>query len=479
MDQPLLPKRKTEEKKWVLTWDGFVEEIKRVSCMAAPMMVASVTLYLLQVVSLMMAGHLSELSLSGVSIATSFTNVTGFSLLVGLSGGLETLCGQAYGAEQYKKFGSYTYCAIISLIVTSIPVSVLWIFMDRLLIAIGQDPDISIVACQYAIRLIPALFAYSILQPLLRYFQSQSLIHPILTSTCAALGFHIPLCWALIYKWELGNAGAAFAIGASYWLNVILLALYMVFSSSCGKTRTIYWNDIFSSITKFFHLALPSAVMVCLEWWTFELVILLAGLLPDPKLQTSVLSVCLTTTSLHFYVQYGIGAAGSTRISNELGAGNHQAALVAVQAVLIISITEAAIASIILFFCRHIFGYAFSNDEGVVHYVAELAPLLCLSLVLDGLQAIFSGIARGCGWQHVGAYVNLGAYYLVATPLAVLLCFVLHLGSKGLWTGLLIGSVAQVTSFAVITALTNWQKQAATARERIFEGSILADNGLA
>ncbi|KAF9683950.1 hypothetical protein SADUNF_Sadunf04G0067100 [Salix dunnii] len=459
MDQPLLPKRKTEEKKWVLTWDGFVEEIKRVSCMATPMMVASVTLYLLQVVSLMMAGHLSELALSGVSIATSFTNVTGFSLLVGLSGGLETLCGQAYGAEQYKKFGSYTYCAIISLIVTSIPVSVLWIFMDRLLIAIGQDSDISIVACQYAIRLIPALFAHSILQPLLRYFQSQSLIHPILTSTCAALCFHIPLCWALIYKWELGNAGAAFAISASYWLNVILLALYMVFSSSCEKTRGIYWNDIFSSITKFLHFAVPSAVMDYSRIRSFK--------------------HHLTTTTLHFYVQYGIGAAGSTRISNELGSGNHQAARVAVQVVLIISITEAAIVSIILFSCRHIFGYAFSNDEGVVDYVAELAPLLCLSLVLDGLQAIFSGIARGCGWQHVGAYVNLGAYYLVATPLAVLLCFVLHLRSKGLWTGLLIGNVAQVTSFAVITALTNWQKQAAAARERIFEGSILADNGLA
>ncbi|KAJ6402488.1 hypothetical protein OIU84_014562 [Salix udensis] len=377
---------------------------KRVSCMAAPMMVASVTLYLLQVVSLMMAGHLSELSLSGVSIATSFTNVTGFSLLVGLSGGLETLCGQAYGAEQYKKFGSYTYCAIISLIATSIPVSVLWIFMDRLLIAIGQDPDISIVACQYAIRLIPALFAYSILQPLLRYFQSQSLIHPILTSTCAALCFHIPLCWALIYKWQLGNAGAAFAIGASYWLNVTLLALYMVFSSSCGKTRTIYWNDIFSSITKFFHLALPSAVMVCLEWWTFELVILLAGLLPDPKLQTSVLSVCLTTTTLHFYVQYGIGVAGSTRISNELGSGNHQAARVAVQAVLIISITEAAIASIILFFCRHIFGYAFSNDEGVVDYVAELAPP---ALSLTCLGRLTGNIFWDCQGMWVAARRSL------------------------------------------------------------------------
>ncbi|XVF71542.1 hypothetical protein PTKIN_Ptkin12aG0046300 [Pterospermum kingtungense] len=38
--------------------------------------------YLLQVVSIMMAGHLVELALSGAAIATSFYNVTGFSLLV-------------------------------------------------------------------------------------------------------------------------------------------------------------------------------------------------------------------------------------------------------------------------------------------------------------------------------------------------------------------------------------------------------------
>ncbi|KAJ6369642.1 hypothetical protein OIU76_027982 [Salix suchowensis] len=443
MDQTLLP---TEEKRWVLTWDSFVEELRRVSCLAAPMMVVSVTLYLLQVVSMIMAGHLSELSLSGISMATSFTNVTGFSLLGGFSGGLETLCGQTYGAEQYKKFGSYTYCAIISLIVISIPVSVIWTFMDRLLIAVGIDSEISTVACKYAIWLVPALFAFAVLQPLIRYFQTQSLIYPILVSTCAALCFHIPLCWALVYKWELGNIGGALSIGVSYWLNVILLVLYMVFSSSCEKTRGLYWDDIFSSINKFFRFAFPSAVMICLEWWIYELVILLSGLLPDPKLQTSVLSICLTTTTLHYYVQYGIGAAGSTRISNELGAGNPQAA-------------QAA-------------------KRRVVDYVDELAPLMCLAIIMEGLQAVLSGIARGCGWQHIGAYINLGAYYLVATPLAVVLCFVLHLESRGLWMGLLIGKIVQVSCFASITALTNWQKQASEARKRIIEGTCSTDSEL-
>ena len=72
--------QRTLGKKWGTTI--FVKELKKVSYMAAPMVAVSVSQYLLQVISLMMVGHIGELALSGVAIATSFTNVTGFSLLV-------------------------------------------------------------------------------------------------------------------------------------------------------------------------------------------------------------------------------------------------------------------------------------------------------------------------------------------------------------------------------------------------------------
>nr|TKS00394.1 MATE efflux family protein 7-like [Populus alba] len=474
MEQPLLPK--TEDRTWAST--TLVEELKKVSCMAAPMVVVMVSLYLLQVVSLMMAGHLGELSLSAVSIGGSFATVTGFSLLFGLTGGLETLCGQAYGAEQYQKLGTYTYCAIISLIPICIPVSILWIFMDRILIEIGQDPEISTVACQYAICLIPALFAYAVLQSLLRYFQSMNLILPMLLSTSVTLFFHIPLCWALIFKWKLGIKGAALAIDVSYWLNVIFLGLYMGFSSSCKKTRVVNWNDIFSSIKEFFCFALPSAVMVCLEWWTFELLILLAGLLPNSQLETSVLSICCVHEKTILNYKSVCACSGSAQVSNKLGAGNHEAVQVVIRAVLKISLIEAVIVSTNLFFCRNVFGYAFSSERVVVDYVNELAPLLCLSIVADSLQTVLSGIARGCGWQHIGAYINLGAYYLVGIPVAVLLCFILHLRGKGLWIGILTGNIVQATLLALITGLTDWEKQATKARERIFEGTVSDDNGL-
>jgi MATE family multidrug resistance protein len=71
----------SEEKKW----GAFVQELKKTSSIAAPMAVVSILQYLLQVVSIIMVGHLGQLSLSSVAIATSLTNVTGFSLLVSLS----------------------------------------------------------------------------------------------------------------------------------------------------------------------------------------------------------------------------------------------------------------------------------------------------------------------------------------------------------------------------------------------------------
>lgn len=37
---------------------------------------------------------------------------------------------------------------------------------------------------------------------------------------------------------------------------------------------------------------------------------------------------------------------------------------------------------------------------------------------------------RGSGQQKMGAYVNLGAYYLMGIPTAVLLAFVLHMEGK-------------------------------------------------
>ncbi|KAB2042196.1 hypothetical protein ERO13_D02G172801v2 [Gossypium hirsutum] len=479
MEESLIPKLENEEKstRW-LSWAAFVEEIKRAGYLAGPMVAVTLSQYLLQVISTMMVGHLGELALSSSAIAISLAGVTGFSFLLGMACALETLCGQAYGAQQYRKLGIHTYTAIFCLILVCIPLSVLWLYMGRLLVFIGQDPYISQEAGKFILWLIPSLFAYATFQPLVRYFQTQSLITPMLICSCASLVVHIPLCWALVFKSGLESIGGAIAISISNWLNVIFLALYMRYSPTCTKTRAPITMELLQGIREFFRFAIPSAVMICsLEWWSYELLILLSGLLPNPELETSVLSVCLNTISTLYAIPYGLGAAASTRVSNELGAGKPQAARVAVYAAMAIAVLETLIVTGALFASRRVFGYIYSNEKEVVDYVTTMAPLVCVSVVLDSLQGVLSGIARGCGWQHIGAYVNLGAFYLVGIPVAATLAFWLQLRGVGLWIGIQSGAFTQTILLAIVTSCINWEKQAIKARERVFQGSSSIEYG--
>ncbi|XP_016509889.2 protein DETOXIFICATION 14-like [Nicotiana tabacum] len=179
-----------------------------------------------------------------------------------MASGLETLCGQAYGARQFQKVGTITYAAVIFLLFFCLPVSLLWIFTDKLLIWIGQDPSISVEAGKYSIWLISSLFPYAILQSLNCYFQTQSLILPMLWSSVVSLCLNLPLSWALIFKFKLGTSGVAMAIGLSYSLNVILLVLYLKSSLTCQKTRPFFSKDVFIIMPQFFQFAIPSAGMV-------------------------------------------------------------------------------------------------------------------------------------------------------------------------------------------------------------------------
>ncbi|KAK7394182.1 hypothetical protein VNO78_14703 [Psophocarpus tetragonolobus] len=459
--------------------DAFCVELKRVGSMAAPMVAATMSQYLLQVLSLMMVGHLGVLvTFSGVAIATSFAEVTGICVVMGMAGALETLCGQTYGAEEFREIGNYTCCAIVTLLLVCLPISLLWIFVDKILLLFGQDPEISHVAHEYCICFIPALYGFAVLQCQIRYFQTQSMIFPLVFSSIAVLCLHVPICWGLVYKLGLGHVGAAFAIAISYWLNVIGLGIYMKYSPACEKTKIVFSINALLSIPEFCQFAIPSGLMFCFEMWSFELLTLLAGLLPNPQLQTSVLSICLNTTTLHYIIPCAIGASASTRVSNELGARNPGAAQGIFRVVVILGIVDAVIVSILFVCCRHILGYAYSNDKEVVDYVADMVPILCGTVTADSLLGALSGIARGGGFQQIGAYVNLGVYYLVGVPLAFILGFILHFNAKGLWMGILIGSVLQVIILAVVTVLTDWQKEANKARERIVEKLIKAHNGL-
>ena len=129
----------------------------------------------------------------GGALGFSFANVTGFPLLNGLYGAMEPICGQAYGAKNFRLLHKTLLMTIILLLLVSLPVSFLWLYVDKILIFFGQQKDISVVARTYISYLIPDLIVTSFLCPLKAYLSAQGITLPTMFSSAIALAFHIPI----------------------------------------------------------------------------------------------------------------------------------------------------------------------------------------------------------------------------------------------------------------------------------------------
>ncbi|XP_043713306.1 protein DETOXIFICATION 33-like [Telopea speciosissima] len=155
----------------------------------------------------------------------------------------------------------------------------------------------------------------------------------------------------------------------------------------------------------------------------------------------------------------GLNAAISVRVSNELGAGNPRAAKFAVIVVSAMSMAIAVVYMTIILATRDYFPRLFTNSVEVMKEVIKIAPLLAVTVLINGLQIVISGVAVGAGWQALVAYINIGCYYIVGLPTGLLLGFKFDYGVEGIWGGMIGGIVMQTIILVIVTSRTNWNKE--------------------
>lgn len=281
-----------------------------------------------------------------------------------------------------------------------------------------------------------------------------------------ALILHTLFSWLLMLKLGWGLVGAAVVLNASWWFIVVALLLY-VLSGSCGHAWSGFSWKAFQNLWAFVRLSLASGVMLCLEVWYFMALTLFAGYLKNAEVSVDALSICLSVLSWTTMVALGCNAAISVRVSNELGAGHPRTAKFAILVVVISSFFISLVLSLILVLGRRQYPALFSSNPEVKQQVYALTPLLAVCIVINNVQPVLSGVAIGAGWQAFVAYVNIGCYYVFGVPLGLILGYVLHFGVKGIWCGMLSGTVVQTCILFGMIYRTNWNREVSMAGDRI------------
>ncbi|KAH9771035.1 protein DETOXIFICATION 24 [Citrus sinensis] len=442
------------------------KESKKLWRVAFPAMLARVSQYGMFVITQGFIGHLGEVELAAYAliqiIAVRFSN----GILIGMSSATETLCGQAFGAKQYHMMGIYLQRSWIINLATGTILLPAFIFAADIFKLLGEQTDIANRAGDISLWFIGILYFFVFSLTIQKYLQAQ--LKNMIVGWLSAVAFvvHVALSWIFVSKLNLGIPGAMSAMIIASWFIVIGQFVYL-FGGWCPNTWKGFSSAAFADLYPVLKLSISSGVMICLEFWYNALLVLLAGYMKNATIEISSFSICLNIISWEFMLVFGFLAASGVRVSNELGRGDAKAAKFSVKVAIATTTVIGFFFSLIcLVFSRKVAHLFTSNDE-VIESVTSLSVLLAFSVLLNGFQAVLSGVAVGAGRQAVVAYINIICYYFIGLPVGVLLGYVADLKVKGIWTGMLLGVVMQSLVLGCVTWKTDWDNEVKKASERL------------
>ncbi|KAF9972802.1 hypothetical protein BGZ73_004007 [Actinomortierella ambigua] len=442
-----------------------VREFGILAMYSGPVVVTYILQNSFQLASLVSLGHLGPLELAASSLASMFAAVTCWSTSLGVATALDTLCSQSYTSHHPHTLGLHLQRAILILMLLFVPIAGVWLSSSQIFALLGQEPDVAEHAAIFLRGLLPGAPAYLIFECLKKYLQAQGIMHASTLVLLVACPVNIFLNYLLVWNKYVGMGyiGAPIATSLSYWFMLVLLILYVRFVD--GSAGWGGWSmDAFTGWPAFMKLAIPGALMVCTEWWAFEAASLAASYFGTIALAAQ--SIVVQTSGLLYTIPFGISIAASNRVGNLIGRGDHRSAKVASRCSIAMSVLFGTFNSIVLILCKGFWGRFFSDDAEVVAVVAAILPLVALFQISDGLAGVGGGVLRGVGLQHLGAYLNLIAYYLVAFPIGYFLGFYLNWGLSGLWWALCVGLWTIGLGETAVILRTDWPAEVQKCKQR-------------
>ncbi|XP_030636857.1 multidrug and toxin extrusion protein 1 [Chanos chanos] len=435
---------------------AYREELYQVLRLTGPLLVSRMLNFLLPFVNTIFCGHLGNAELAGYALASAIINVTTTATGYGLALACDTLISQTFGGKNLKQVGDILQRSILILLLFCLPCWAILINTQSILLLLQQDAEVARTAELYVLAFLPAVPAMFLHQLQVAYLQNQGIILPQMYTAAVANIINVATNYTLIFRMNLGVKGSAAANGISQITLCILLFAYIRWKKLHAKTWEGWSSAALQEWGSFMRLAIPSTLMLCFEWWIYEIGGFLAGMLGEVDLGAQ--HVLLELGAITYMFPMGVHAAACVRVGNALGAGDTARALITSKVTLAIVGLMAVVQGIILAPTKSVVAYIFTNDVHIVEIVSTSLTLYIFIQFFDALVCVGSGILLGCGKQKIAAVTNLICYYCIGLPLGGSLMFPAGLRIFGLWLGLLVCVTLQACFFITLIFKLNWEK---------------------
>lgn len=178
-----------------------------------------------------------------------------------MSSATETLCGQAFGAQQYHMMGIYLQRSWIVDLITLTALLPVFIYAKKIYNLLGEEAGVAEAAGNISLWFIPFLYNYVFSMTNQMYLQAQQKNMVIAWLSAAQFAIHIPLSFLLVYKLNWGTHGAMLALTLSSWL-VVIGEFFYIFGGWCSQTWKGFTVVAFHDLWPMVKLSVASGMML-------------------------------------------------------------------------------------------------------------------------------------------------------------------------------------------------------------------------
>lgn len=450
-------------------------ELRELLELAYPVVLTTALEFLPGFTSTIQAGHIpspyTKEYVDAATLSTMFTNITGYSIGFGLASALDTLCSQAYGAKRFDKIGVYFQSGLIIVGTCLIPVAFLNWYAGEFLLLMGQDAgiaELSQVYSRYSMIGVPFVFLYELQRKAL---QAQGILSPLVAIAVLGCTVQITTGYWLAYYTSWGFSGVALSRSLG---NISLPFFLWVYFKKNPETLYRWWTGwnipaALAHVGLFLRLGIPGMLMLVMEWWAFEIMSLMAGLLPDPVVAMSAHSVVLSVVSLLYMFFNGFAVAANIRVGNHLGSNLPTRAKAVRKIAIEVALCMGVGLGLFAFVGRDWIPRLFLNDPIAVASASSVLIVWAPFEIAEGLNCVMQGIFRGSGMQDMAARTNMMSFYLFGMPLAYLLAFRAGWSVEGLWIGMGLSLTMSALLMFAVSNRWNWRALADAALTRTAE----------
>lgn len=324
---------------------------------------------------------------------------------------------------------------------------IMW-FAEPILLALGQETELAVMADQYLAIAKWALLPNLFVMVLRSYFGVVNKAHVVLVTTLFAVVLNGALNYALIFgNWgapALGIEGAAYATLGSSSLSMVLLMIVANWHSELQPHAIFkrWWRSDWPAFFEVVKVGWPIGISILAEFALFSFSAIMMGWFGTIPLAAH--GIVMQVISVAFMVPLGLSQVATIRLGLAKGRKDPAEVTIAGQTVLLVGVGFALAISAFFVVMPALTISLFLDPENAdaAAILAFAIPLLVVAAgfqLVDTLQVLAAGLLRGLKDTRVPMQIALFSYWVIGIPAAFLISQYTAIGPVGIWLGLAIG----------------------------------------